>query len=211
MKKKVHCHSFAISCDRFAIKTVDICRNTGLLLVGGMAGQLMVCSLDIKRVWNIFVLQCTKYFLGVWYSCHWCGYHDRGWWFWVERSWLSNSSILSIPSSSWIPSLSHPPTGSSIFYHLPCHQHWLGFGGCRYAYALIFCTISNSKLKESNLENWHKIPDRFEIFDLLSFKILTIKSGDFMHFITNNNFGYFKEIHLKLFDFWKLKSNFVLL
>ena len=38
---------------RYAIKTVDICPNTGLLVVGGMAGQLLVCSLDIKREFDI--------------------------------------------------------------------------------------------------------------------------------------------------------------
>ena len=38
---------------RYAVKTVDICCTTGLLLVGGMAGQLLVCSLDIKREFDI--------------------------------------------------------------------------------------------------------------------------------------------------------------
>ena len=36
--------------ERFAIKTVDICCSSGLLLIGGMAGQLLICSMDIKRV-----------------------------------------------------------------------------------------------------------------------------------------------------------------
>ena len=36
--------------ERFAIKTVDICWSSGLLLIGGMAGQLLICSMDIKRV-----------------------------------------------------------------------------------------------------------------------------------------------------------------
>lgn len=42
---------------RFAIKTVDLCRATGLLVVGGMAGQLVVCSLDIKREFDIPVTE----------------------------------------------------------------------------------------------------------------------------------------------------------
>ena len=36
---------------------MDLCRSTGLLVVGGMAGQLVVCSLDIKREFDIPVTE----------------------------------------------------------------------------------------------------------------------------------------------------------
>ena len=48
---------FFFSFFRFAIKTVDLCRATGLLVVGGMAGQLVVSSLDIKREFDIPVTE----------------------------------------------------------------------------------------------------------------------------------------------------------
>ena len=42
---------------RFAIKTVALCRSSGLLVVGGMAGQLLICHLDIKREFDIPVTE----------------------------------------------------------------------------------------------------------------------------------------------------------
>ena len=42
---------------RFAIKTVALCRSSGLLVVGGMAGQLLLCHLDIKREFDIPVTE----------------------------------------------------------------------------------------------------------------------------------------------------------
>ena len=35
---------------RYAVKTVELCSKTGLLVVGGLAGQLLLCHLDSKRV-----------------------------------------------------------------------------------------------------------------------------------------------------------------
>ena len=34
-----------------------LCRSSGLLVVGGMAGQLLICNLDIKREFDIPVTE----------------------------------------------------------------------------------------------------------------------------------------------------------
>lgn len=52
---------------RFAIKTVELCPTSGLLLVGGIAGQLLFCRLECKKVQLHHQITCTL----LWFSlCH---------------------------------------------------------------------------------------------------------------------------------------------
>ena len=44
---------------RFAIKTVELCATSGLLLVGGIAGQLLFCRLECKKVPLQHSVTCT--------------------------------------------------------------------------------------------------------------------------------------------------------
>ena len=42
---------------RLAVKTVTLCRNTGAVLVGGMAGQLLLCSLAPHKTVSAIIVQ----------------------------------------------------------------------------------------------------------------------------------------------------------